>query len=471
MKIKFSFFLIICSLSIKAQNPCTSGMAGIFPCNNIDLLFQMPVTQLGGTSTTQGNDIWGWTDPLDSKEYALVGLTSHTAFVNITNPTMPIYLGKLPTATTNSIWRDIKVYNNYAFIVSEASGHGMQVFDLTRLRNVSTPQTFTTDAYYTGFGNCHNIAINEATGFAYAIGTSTFNGGPHFINIQNPLLPVAAGGYSAQNYSHDAQIVIYNGPDTQHIGKEIFFGANEDKVVVVDVSNKANPILLSTFTYANTAYTHQGWLTGDHKYFLVGDELDETTFGFNTKTVIIDMSDLDNPILKVNFFGTNPSIDHNGYTKANEFYLASYRSGMRLIDITNIANSNVSEIAFFDTFPTSNSNSFNGAWSVYPYFNSNNIIVSDIERGLFILKKSAFLSTENFDKHNYNLFPNPTNGYSKITSKNLIDTVVIFNNLGQKIKDFKTINSIEFQFDTSSFKSGIYLVLINGNVSQKLIVP
>lgn len=471
MKIKFSFFLLFHLSFVLAQSPCNNGLSGIYPCNNIDLMARLSVTQLGGTSTTQGNDIWGWTDPLDNKEYALVGLTSHTAFVNITNPVAPIYLGLLPTATVNSIWRDIKVYNNYAFIVSEAPGHGMQVFDLTRLRNVTIPQTFTSDAHYTGFGNSHNIAINEATGFAYAIGTSTFNGGPHFINIQNPLLPVAAGGYSAQAYTHDAQIVVYNGPDLQHVGKEIFFGANEDKVVVVDVSNKATPILLSTFTYANTAYTHQGWLTEDHRFYLVGDELDETTFGFNTKTVIIDMSDLDNPILKVNYFGTNPSIDHNGYTKGNEFYLASYRSGLRLIDITNINSSNLNEVAFFDTFPTSNSNSFNGAWSVYPYFASNSIIVSDIERGLFILKKSDFLSAENFEKDRYNLFPNPSNGHSKITSKNLIESVVIINNLGQKIKDFNSINSFEFQINTSLFNSGIYLVIINGNVSQKLIVP
>ncbi len=250
MKKNFILSLIVLFSALTfAQTTCNSGMAGIFPCNNIDLMSNMTKTQLGGLINAEFNDIWGWTDPLDNKEYAIIGLTSHTAFVNISNPTTPIYLGKLPTATSNSIWRDIKVYNNHAFIVSEASGHGMQVFDLTRLRNITSPQTFTSDAHYTGFGNCHNISINEATGFAYAIGTSTFSGGPHFINIQNPVTPIAAGGYSAQNYCHDAHIVTYNGPDTQHIGKEIFFGANEDKVVVVDVSNKTNPILLSTFTY------------------------------------------------------------------------------------------------------------------------------------------------------------------------------------------------------------------------------
>lgn len=462
--------IVLFSISTFAQTTCISGMAGIYPCSNIDLMSNMTKTQLGGLINTEFNDIWGWTDPLDNKEYAIIGLTSHTAFVNITNPTTPIYLGKLATATTNSIWRDIKVYNNHAFIVSEASGHGMQVFDLTRLRNVTSPQTFTTDAYYTGFGNCHNIAINESTGFAYAIGTSTFSGGPHFVNIQNPVMPVAAGGYSAQNYSHDAHIVIYNGPDTQHVGKEIFFGANESKVVVVDVSNKANPILLSTFNYSNTSYTHQGWLTGDHKYFMVGDELDESNFGFNTKTIIVDMTDLDLPVLKSNYFGTTPAIDHNGYTKGNDFYLANYRAGLRLIDITSINSGTLNEIGFFDTYPTSNSNSFNGAWSVYPYFASGNIIISDIERGLFVVRKSAALSNENFEKQTFNLYPNPSKYVSKITSTEIINSVDIFNNIGQRIKSYKNINSNDFEFNTSELSSGLYLVVVNKTTSKKLII-
>jgi choice-of-anchor B domain-containing protein len=470
MKVKLTFSMLIFSCITFAQTLCSSGLAGVYPCSNIDLMSRLSLTQLGGTSSAEGNDIWGWTDPLDNKEYAIIGLTSHTAFVNITNPTVPIYLGKLPTTTANSIWRDIKVYSNHAFIVSEAAGHGLQVFDLTRLRNVTSPQTFSTDALYTGFGNCHNIAINEATGFAYAVGTTTYNGGPHIVNIQNPTNPILAGGYGAQNYTHDAQIVVYNGPDAQHVGKEIFFGANESKVVVVDVTNKANPILLSTFFYANTAYAHQGWLTNDHKHFLLGDELDESTFGFNTKTVIIDMTDLDLPVLKSNYFGATAAIDHNGYVKGNEFYLANYRAGFRLIDITNINSGPVNEVGFFDTFPTSNSNSFNGAWSVYPYFASGNIIISDIERGLFVLRKAANLSNESFVEQTFTLFPNPSDEFVKITSKETINTVAVFSNIGQEMLSFKNINSNEFEINLSQLSSGFYIVVVNKTSSKKLLL-
>ena len=100
----------------------------------------------GLSNSTSLNDIWGWTDPQTNREYAIVGMSNGTSFVDISNPENPSYLGRLPTQTSNSTWRDIKVYQNHAFIVSEASGHGMQVFDLTELRNISSPTTFSNTA-------------------------------------------------------------------------------------------------------------------------------------------------------------------------------------------------------------------------------------------------------------------------------------------------------------------------------------
>jgi choice-of-anchor B domain-containing protein len=233
------FFIIIVAIGY-SQTPCQNGFAGAYPCNGYDLMSRITLSQM---SASEGNDSWGWTDPQNGNEYALIGLNNGTAFIDISDPVNPIYLGKLPTATSNSSWRDLKVYNNHVFIVSEAANHGMQVFDLTRLRNVvNPPQTFTADARYTGFGNAHNIVINESSGFAYGVGTSTFNGGPHFVNIQNPINPVAAGGYAMDGYSHDAQVITYNGPDSDYTGREILIGSNENEVVIVDITDKANPI-------------------------------------------------------------------------------------------------------------------------------------------------------------------------------------------------------------------------------------
>jgi len=244
-----------------------------------------------------------------------------------------------PTQTSNSAWRDIKVYQNHAFVVSEANGHGMQVFDLTQLRNVTNPPvTFTETAHYDQFGNAHNIVINEETGFAYAVGTSTFSGGPHFIDITTPSNPSPAGGHSISGYTHDAQVVLYTGPDTDYQGREILIGSNLSLVAIVDVTDKNNPIEIATMTYSGIDIAHQGWFTEDQRFFLLGDEGDEVNSGFSTRTIVFDLEDLDNPEIHFEYEGTNPSTDHNGYVVGNLFYLASYRAGMRVIDISDIAN-------------------------------------------------------------------------------------------------------------------------------------
>jgi choice-of-anchor B domain-containing protein len=450
------------------QTICTSGFAGIYPCNKIDLMAQMPFAQIGGGIGSQGSSCWGWTDPLNGKEYAIMGCNTHTAFVDITVPSAPIYLGKLNSHNNgSSIWREMKVYNNFVFIVSEASGHGMQIFDLTRLRTVTTPQVFTADARYAGFGNGHTVTINEATGYAYCNGTGTYLGGPHVVNIQDPLNPVFSFGYSSEEYTHDSQVVIYNGPDPDYQGKELFFGANETKVVIVDVTDKTNPILIATFLYSNTGYTHQGWLTTDQKYWILSDELDELDFGFNSKSIIIDMTDLDAPVLKGDYFGPTAAIDHNGYCKGNEFYLANYTAGLRILNTATINSTDtMTEIASFDTYPQNNNANFNGAWNTYPYFPSGSIIISDINRGLFIVRKNASLANEEFLNSNYTIYPNPAKTFFNIDSTIVIESIILYDTLGKTVKSFQSAE----KYDVSDLEKGLYFVRINNDFTKKLII-
>ncbi|WP_417556982.1 choice-of-anchor B family protein [Mesoflavibacter zeaxanthinifaciens] len=377
-----------------SQSPCIDGLAGNYPCNGFDLMGEIDVLTLSGSTAARGNDIWGWTDPSTQKEYAIAALTNSTAFIDVTDATNPIFLGRLETNTTSSIWRDVKTYNNYAFIVADNAGtHGMQVFDLTRLRNLtSTPVTFTADTTFNGVDSCHNIVINEEEGVAYLVGCTNNNGGPIFVDITDPLNPTYLGEYNSAGYSHDAQVVTYNGPDSDYTGHQIYIGSNgnTDQVVILDVTDKSNITQISSISYPQTAYAHQGWFTEDQAYFILGDEVDEITYGFNTKTLVFDFNDLDNPSLSSTYFGPTPAIDHNGYVKGNEYYLANYRAGLRVLDISNVsaASNALVETGFFDTYPADDNPDFNGAWSVYPYFESENIIIGDIDAGLLIVRKS-----------------------------------------------------------------------------------
>ncbi len=379
-------------LQALATTSCVNGFAGIYPCNNVDLLAFMPLADIGGTSgNSAANDIWGWTDSQTGKEYAIVGRVFGTSFVDISDPQNPVYLGELPThGAFGSSWRDIKVYQDHAFIVSEALNHGMQVFDLTQLRSVTSPPvTFGETKHYNKNASAHNIVINEDSGYAYIVGASGKNscsGGLHMVDISNPNNPSFAGCFSADGYTHDAQCVNYSGPDADHQGSEVCFNSNEDTVTIVDVSNKSAPAQISRTGYSGSAYTHQGWLTEDQRYFLLDDELDEQNFGHGTRTRIWDVSDLDNPSLIGVFTNSTPAIDHNQYVKGNYAYQANYRSGLRVLDASNAASGSLSEVAYFDIYPADDNAQFNAAWSNYPYFDSGVVVVSGIEQGLFILR-------------------------------------------------------------------------------------
>ena len=362
--------------------PCENGQANEFACLGISLRSQMPLDELGGES---GNDIWGWHDADTNREYALIGLNNGTAFVDISDPDNPVFLGRLPTQSGNSIWRDIKVYRNYAYVVADHAGaHGMQVFDLTRLRDQATPQEFVADTVYGDFENAHNLAINENTGFIYASLSNTCEAGLHMIDLSIPNNPQFAGCHMTVR-THDSQCVVYSGTDSDYVDRELCFSSNEDHFEVVDVTEKSSPMTISSLTYEQLGYVHQGWLTEDHRYFLLGDELDEVIFAQTTRTHVIDILDLDAPAYLYAYEHETEATDHNLYVLGNRIFQANYTVGLRVLEFDDLASQEMTEIAFFDTFPQHDDVSQNGAWSVYPYLPSGNIIVSDIQNGLFVL--------------------------------------------------------------------------------------
>ena len=460
---------------------CEGGYADKYSCKGLDLYAFIAPDDMGGTEL---NDIWGWTDPLTGKEIALVGLREGTAFVDVTDPENPFVLGQLPTHTRSSTWRDIKVYKNHAYIVSDnANSHGVQVFDLTNLRGVTEFTTFSETNHYSTVGDVHNIHINEATGFAYAVGIGSAanselrcGGGSHMIDLSDPANPTFAGcfahegtGRSGTGYTHDIQVVVYNGPDEQYKGREIAFSSNETALSIADLTDKSNLKIISKYDGSNFGYVHQGWLTDDQKYFIVNDELNESRgYDDNQTTIIFDVSDLDNPKLLTIYNSGLNTIDHNNYTRGNILFQSNYTAGLRILSIANIKNP--MEIAFFDTYPSGDRVAFNGSWSNYPYFESGTIVVTSIEEGLYVLKINEEVDLaiddnktipDNFDlKQNY---PNPFNPITQIQyelPKAGEISLTLYNMLGIKVMQldngFKSAGIHRISLNGSHLSSGIY---------------
>ena len=383
--------------------PCEGGSADGFPCDRVDLVAQVPLRDLSPGRPPAGtedawvvNDIWGWTDPQTGIEYALVGRHDGLAIVDLSTPTEPRPIAFMGSAADHSIWRDVKVYADHAYVVAEITDHGVQVLDLARVRGLTEFTELEADARYRDVSAVHNLAINEETGFAYAVGSNSggesCGGGLHMIDLSNPENPSFAGCHAAEGtgwrgtgYTHDVQCVVYRGPDAEHAGREICIGSNETVIAISDVTDKANPATLSTASYADRDYIHQGWLSEDHRYFYQNDEQDEfNNRASHTRLLVWDLADLDDPVLVKEHLGPSEAVDHNLYVHGNRIYHANYTFGVRILDISDPGNP--VEAGYFDTVPEHNDKGFAGSWSAYPWFESGIFVASSWDEGLFVLR-------------------------------------------------------------------------------------
>ncbi|MGI9629234.1 MAG: choice-of-anchor B family protein, partial [Longimicrobiales bacterium] len=390
--------------AIEEGADCEDGTVELFECNNMEVVSFTPVSELGGSRGVWVNDVWGWSDPVTGRDFALVSRRDGAAFVDLSDPAAPRLIGSLPrtAGTRPTVWRDIKVYQDHAYIVSDGAGaHGMQVFDLTRLRSVAdAPVTFTEDAHYDEIYSAHNVVADTASGFLYVVGANgggqTCGGGLHMVDVREPKSPAFAGCYNdptgpgARGYTHDAQCVIYQGPDTRYTGRQVCVGANEVEINIADVTDKDQPVPIGRSGYPNSAYAHQGWLDESHRYFYMGDEGDEVSgLVDGTRTLVWDIAELDDPILVREYIGPVEATDHNLYIRGDRAYMSNYGSGLRVLDITDPENPH--EVAYFDSAPLGNneagmSSSSSGAWSNYPFFESGLVVFTSVREGLFVVR-------------------------------------------------------------------------------------
>lgn len=349
-----------------------------FPFDGVMLRSWLPLGDFG-PQISNGNDCWGYV-PASGREYALMGLSHGTAFVEITDPDNPVIVAMITGPT--SLWRDIKVYQHYAYAVSEGGG-GIQVIDMADIDNgVVTLVGSVTDG---GTVKSHNVAIDEASGFLYRCGGN--NNGLRIYSLADPANPVFVGQW-LDRYVHDAEIVTFT--DGPNAGKQIAYcssgfngGWVETGLDILDVTDKSNIINIKRVFWGNAAYSHQVWLSADAQLAYVNDELDESDFGLPTTTIVVDVSDLANAFVASTFTNGVTSIGHNIYTVGDLLFEANYRSGVRIFDMSADPLNGV-EIAYFDTWPEDDNPNFNGLWNVYPFFPSGVFIGSDLEKGLFV---------------------------------------------------------------------------------------
>lgn len=364
--------------------------------SNVQKLSQVTLSNIPGRSHS-ANDLWGYVSP-SGREYAVLGIARGIAFVEVTEPRYPKVVAFVPglddqvdDRPCKLCLRDMKVYDQYAYVTNErfssgefvlSGGGGVQIIDLTQIDQGAVVEigTLTQD----GLDTAHNIAVNLESGFAYVTGANIANGGLVAIDLAtDPTNPRIVGTWS-ELYIHDAEVVSYN--DGPFAGREIVFGfAGLEGIKIIDVTDKANIFTMATETYPNITYAHYGALSEDRNYLFVNDELDEL---FNddvtmTTTYVLDVQDLGNPQFVTSFSNGLPASDHNLRIRGDLLFEANYRSGLRIFDVSDVHQ--VHEVGFYDTYPRDDDAHTNGAWGVYADLPSGIVLVSDTESGLLVL--------------------------------------------------------------------------------------
>ncbi len=420
--LSLSILLTISYLNLHAASvTCTAGMSGSFPCKSVQQQSHVPLNRFS-TNTVSASNLWGYVDPDDNREYAVIGLSNGTGVVDVTKPVNPRVVGVVPGI--QSAWREVKVYSvfnaktkkwdAYAYISTEANGGGLQVIDLSQLPN-RVSLAFTDHEISTA----HTLFvanINFSTGqplpglvpTLYMEGTNYRAGnnqaGLVVYSLKNPRNPKIIGRYN-ETYVHDVYVETFSGNRAKqcaagHDPCEVVFAWTGGDFRTIDFTDKSAPVVLGTLSYPNLGYAHSGWISPNKNFLFNNDELDEIDTDSRTRILTLNIKDFRNPRLAATFRGRHKSIEHNSYVVGNKLYISHYTRGLVIMDITNPVQ--IREAAFFDTHPedddTMNAhhpqhpghdgdNTFHGAWGVYPFLKSGNILISDIQRGLFVLKE------------------------------------------------------------------------------------
>jgi choice-of-anchor B domain-containing protein len=370
------------------QGPSSpSGPAGgeVYPA--LDVVLKSRIS-LQTFDMGDGADCWGYTSP-SGREYAIMTFTGGLSFIEVTNPSSPVILQNFPTSGT-SLWSDAKVIGDKCYFIKDRFDTGLQVYDLAQIDDGVVTKII--EFRGSGIEWAHNVVAHAESDTIYLAGANAPTDGLVAIDVSNPAAPVVTGQYSGAAYIHDAQVVTWPHPGPWQNKTIAFCFAATQGVDIVDVTNPSAMTRLARITYPGLAYSHQGWVDVDRQILFQNDELDEVDGNVSvTTTRVFDVSNLASPTSMGSFSTGLTTIDHNLYTRDGFVYQANYQSGMRIFDIRTDPT-NPTEVGWIDTFPASDEFTFDGAWNVFPYFPSGTVLISDINRGLFVVDPTLALS-------------------------------------------------------------------------------
>jgi len=430
---------------------------------NISLLSQWSDSTIPATIQYDNayNEIWGYAT--EDAEYAIIGSTMGTHFIDVTDPNNINEVAFVEGAATgiNIVHRDYHDYNGYLYMVCQEGPSTLQIADLSYLPD-SVHIVYDSNALIKG---AHNIFIDEATAKLYAMDVYPASGsfiGLRILSLEDPENPTLITDKHIGSDVHD--IFVRN--DTAFLNR----GWNSS-LEVYDFADTENPVLLGSLdTYEGQGYNHSGYLSEDGNTYVMGDE----THGSPVK--ILDVSDLSDMTIIATMSSevASSSIPHNQLIKGNLIYSSYYYDGVYVWDFSDPLNPEL--VGFYDTSTIPNGNGFFGCWGVYPFLPSGSILASDMQNGLFVLQmdEATGLSENLENTFDFNLFPNPTQDQFYVSFDNSLRKEVlisIYSINGSLVYQMNSSMSTT-KISTSNFEKGIYFVEIKAEtiLTKKLIV-
>ena len=456
MKILLFPLLCLFSMSIFSQNS-----------ENLELLFNWNDETIIGTTAYDNayNEIWGVV--VNNREFAVIGSTAGTHIFDVSDPENSLQVQFIPGAAfgPSIIHRDYHDRNGFLYAVSDEGNSSLQIIDIHSLPEMVTVVYDSNELIKTS----HNIFIDENLDMMYACNVRSVNSGGSatslaIFDIENPLNPIHLLDYEVPGTS-------YRVHDMWVKNDTAFLNNGGDGLYVVDFSNMDSPQILGSLTdYPDKGYNHSGWPTSDLSSYVLADE----DWGYDLK--VLDISNLsDINVLSTFSSEVDPnSIAHNPIIKGNYLYVSSYHDGLQVYNISN--QQNPYKVASFNTYLLEDHNSYRGAWGVYPFLPSGNILVSDMQYGLYVLKGTGFETVDQAELKlsKLHIYPNPSRGLIQIqtpSNEPMLD-VCIYNMNAEKVYQNKSSKSIQ-SVDLSNLTKGVYFLKGMGKhivYNQKIMI-